>query len=381
MFSNSSGLADGRHKWKRSNETRVKKAQKGRHKTKKGSDAKKKPNKCRTATLRSDAEASATDSTSDDSDSGVGTQDEDSGEDDDTSEDNDNDNNEEVVPQTMTGKSTRNTSMDPRLWKGPVAPVNAVVDTTALASPSNASVLPSLLTTHSVPSLPVNPLIILPPPPSTVSGSVLATNPPPSPSSDKSPPSVIDAQDNSWPAWFTDAHRLLSSQNLGQEYTSLILINLRSLRSALPSHQVDAQRDLCRTTDPQRSIIGFLKDARCNPRYQTSPISETIGGGGGRVCNQRGGTYLRWTACSIELIAQARRVTTIGRQSTKMAAMHSSLFWPLFCGGVQNLRSHQLKIRAGWPLLKMWGGCSTGSWVSSKFILRNYHPLIILSFL
>ena len=221
-FSNSSGLADGGRKRKRSNETKVKKAQKGRHKTKKGSDTKKKPNKCRKATLRSDAEASATDSTSDDSDSGAGTQDEDSGEDDDTGEDDDNDDNEEVVPQTTTGKSTRNTSMDPRLWKGPVAPVNAVVDTTALASPSNASVLPSPPTTHSVPSLPVDPLVILPPPPSTVSGSVLATNPPPPPSSDKSPPSVIGAQDNSWPAWFTDAHRLLSSQNLGQEYTSLI---------------------------------------------------------------------------------------------------------------------------------------------------------------
>ncbi|EDQ99043.1 uncharacterized protein LACBIDRAFT_317737 [Laccaria bicolor S238N-H82] len=87
-LSNSSGLADGGRKRKRSNETKVKKAQKSRHKTKKGS-AKKKPNKRRKATVCSDAEASATDSFLEGSDSGAGTQPEDSAEDSDHGDEDD----------------------------------------------------------------------------------------------------------------------------------------------------------------------------------------------------------------------------------------------------------------------------------------------------
>ncbi|KIJ92126.1 hypothetical protein K443DRAFT_135355 [Laccaria amethystina LaAM-08-1] len=115
--------------------------------------------------------------------------------------------------------------MDPRRWKGPKAPANTVVDTikinvsTALPpSQSNAS-LPIPPPIHPLPSLPLDPLIIPPPTPSTCGGSLLATTPPPPPSSNKSPSSITGAQDTSWPSWFRDAHRLLSSQNLGGDFT------------------------------------------------------------------------------------------------------------------------------------------------------------------
>ena len=121
-------------------------------KAKKGSNAKKKPTKCHKTTA--DAEASATDSASKDSDS---TQDEHSEEDNDEDEDGDEDedkgrdegeghdeNEDEDVPQTMTGKSTKKTSMDPRCWKGAKAVIDPIKVniSTAMPSQSNSS-LPS----------------------------------------------------------------------------------------------------------------------------------------------------------------------------------------------------------------------------------------------
>ena len=231
-LSNSSGLADGGRKRKRSTETNVKKVQKRRGKAKNGSNAKKKPTKRRKTTA--DAEASATDSASEDSDS---TQDEHSGEDNDEDEEGDEDededgdegegqdeNEDEDAPQTMTGKSTKKTSMDPRRWKG----AKAVVDTikvnvsTAVPSQSNNS-LPSPPTAHPLPSPPVDPLVIPPRAPSMPGGLLLATSPAPAPPSNETPTSVSGAQaDASWPSWFKDAHQLLPSQDLGPEFTSLI---------------------------------------------------------------------------------------------------------------------------------------------------------------
>ena len=227
-LSNSSGLADRRGK------------------AKKGSNAKKKPNKRRKMTAN--AEASATDSAFEDSDS---TQDEHSGEDNDKDEDRDEDedkdrdegegqdeNEDKDAPQTMTGKSTKKTSMDPRHWKG----AKAVVDTikvnvsTAVPSQSNNS-LPSLPTAHPLPSPPVDPLVILPCTPSMPSSSLLATSPAPAPPSNETPTSVSGAQaDASWPSWFKDAHQLLSSQDLGPEFTSLIdqLIKFEKLTDFAP---------------------------------------------------------------------------------------------------------------------------------------------------
>ena len=54
-------------------------------------------------------------------------------------------------------------------------------------------------------------------------GLVLALSPPPAPSLNKSLTSVSGAQaDASWPLWFKDAHQLLSREDLGPEFTSLI---------------------------------------------------------------------------------------------------------------------------------------------------------------
>ena len=228
--SNSSGLAASGRKRKRSTENKLKKVKKSQHKTKKGKEAKKKPNKRRRANVHSDTEASVSSS---DSDSGVDTQDEDSGEgdddddEDDEDEDEDGDEDDEVVPQTMAGKSTRKTSMDPRRWKDPKAPVNADVDTikinvnTALPSSSNASALPSPPAAHPSPLPPVDALVVPSCAPSVCSSSLLETIP--SPSSNESASSLTGAQaDPAWPSWFKDAHQLLSGQNLGREFTSLI---------------------------------------------------------------------------------------------------------------------------------------------------------------
>ena len=117
--------------------------------------------------------------------------------------------------------------MDPRRWKGPEPPANAVVDTikinvTALPSPSNSS-LPSPPTAHPLPSPPVDPLVIPPHASSMPGGSLMAPSPPLVPSSNESPTSVSGAQAAaSWPSWFKDAHQLLSSEDLGPEFTSLI---------------------------------------------------------------------------------------------------------------------------------------------------------------
>ena len=228
--SNSSVLADGGRKRKRSTEKKVKKVKKSQHKTKKGNEAKKKPNKRRKATVRSDTEASVSDS---DSDSGEDTQDEHSGEDEDEDEDEDDEDEDEdedddrVVPQTMAGKSTRKTSMDLRRWKDPKVPVNADVDTikininTALPSSSNASALPSPPAAHPSPPPPVDALVIPPCTPSMCSSSLLEAIPPPS--SNESASSLTGAQaDPAWPDWFRDAHKLLAGQNLGREFTLLI---------------------------------------------------------------------------------------------------------------------------------------------------------------
>ena len=230
--SNSSGLAASGRKRKRSTENKLKKVKKSQHKTKKGNEAKKKPNKRRKANVHSDTEASVSDS---DSDSGVDTQDEHSGEGDDDDDDDDDDDededkdedDDEVVPQTMAGKSTRKTSMDPRRWKDPKAPVNADVDTikinvnTALPSSSNASALPSPPAAHPSPLPPVDALVVPSCAPSVCSSSLLETIP--SPSSNESTSSLTGAQaDPAWPSWFKDAHQLLSGQNLGREFTSLI---------------------------------------------------------------------------------------------------------------------------------------------------------------
>jgi len=208
----------------------MKKVKKSQHKTKKGNEAEKKPNKCCKATAHSDAEASVNDS---DSDSGGDTQDEHSGEDEeDEDEDKDKDKDkdkedDEVVPQTMAGKSTRKTSMDPRRWKDPKAPVNADINTTkinvntALLSLLNASALPSPPAAHPMPSPPVDALVIQPCTPSMCSSSLLETIPPPS--SNESTSSLTGAQaDPAWPSWFRDAHKLLSGQDLGWEFTLLI---------------------------------------------------------------------------------------------------------------------------------------------------------------
>ena len=90
----------------------------------------------------------------------------------------------------------------------------------------------------------------------------MAPSPPLVPSSNESPTSVSGAQAAaSWPSWFKDAHQLLSSEDLGPEFTSLIdqLTKFEKLTDF--ENQVHAQQDSGWTNDRQRSAIGFLEDA------------------------------------------------------------------------------------------------------------------------
>ena len=116
-----------------------KNAQKSQHKTKRGSDAKKKPNKRRKATVSSDAEASATDSHSEDSDSGADTQDGHSGEEEEEDDDEDKDKDKEVVQEPTSRKA-----LGTRVWIRGAGRVPSHLPTLLLI-PSRSMSLPCLL--------------------------------------------------------------------------------------------------------------------------------------------------------------------------------------------------------------------------------------------